>query len=66
MDIVSSIRNGCPKLAAVLLLNSRRKEFQMGPIGVLGRSNAQIIHMLIMLIALPFILIAKIFGGGKD
>ena len=66
MDIVSSIRNGCPKLAEVLLLNSRRKEFQMGPIGCLAGLIAQIIHMVVMLIALPFILIAKIFGGGKE
>lgn len=38
----------------------------MGPIGCLAGLIAQIIHMVIMLIALPFVLIAKIFGGGKD
>lgn len=54
------------KLAAVLLLNLKRKELQMGPIGCLAGLVAQIIHMVIMLLALPFILLAKIFGGGKD
>ena len=38
----------------------------MGLIGCLAGLIAQIIHMVIMLIALPFILVAKIFGGGKD
>lgn len=38
----------------------------MDPIGCLAGLIVQIIHMVIMLIALPFILIAKIFGGGKD
>ena len=54
------------KLAAVLLLNLKRKELQMGPIGCLAGLVAQIIHMVLMLLALPFILLAKIFGGGKD
>ena len=38
----------------------------MGPIGCLAGLIAQIIHMVIMLLALPIILIAKIFGKGKD
>ena len=38
----------------------------MGPIGCLAGLIAQIIHMVIMLISLPFILIAKLFGRGKD
>ena len=38
----------------------------MGPIGCLAGLIAQIIHMVIMLIALPFILIAKLFDGDKD
>ena len=66
MDIVSPLWNGSSRLAAVLLLNPKRKELQMGPIGCLVGLIAQIIHMVIMLIALPFILIVKIFGGGKE
>ncbi len=38
----------------------------MGPIGCLAGLISQIIYMVTMLVALPFILIAKIFGGGKD
>ncbi len=38
----------------------------MGPIGCLVALIAQIFHAVIMLVALPFILIAKIFGGSKD
>ena len=38
----------------------------MGPIGCLVGLIAQIIHMVIMLITLPFILLAKMFGGGKE
>lgn len=38
----------------------------MGPIGCMAGLIAQIIHMVFMLLALPVILIAKIFGGGKD
>ena len=38
----------------------------MGPIGCLAGLIAQIIYMVGMLISLPFILIAKIFGRGKD
>ncbi len=66
MDGVKPIWNRSSKLAAVLLLNPRRKELQMGPIGCLAGLIAQIIHMVIMLIALPFVLIAKIFGRGRD
>ena len=66
MDVVRPIWNGSSKLAAVLLLNPRRKEMQMGPIGCMAGLIAQIIHMVIMLLALPIILIAKFFGGGKD
>ena len=66
MDVVRPIRNRPSKLAAVLLLNLKRKELQMGPIGCLAGLIAQIIHMVIMLLALPIILIAKIFGKGKD
>lgn len=66
MDVVRSIRYRSSELTAVLLLNPKRKELQMGPIGCLAGLIAQIIHMVIMLIALPFILIAKIFGGGKE
>lgn len=35
----------------------------MGPIGCLAGLIAQIIHMVIMIIALPIILIARIFSG---
>ena len=66
MDVVRPIWNGSSKLAAVLLLNPRRKEMQMGPIGCMAGLIAQIIHMVVMLIALPIILIAKIFGKGKE
>ena len=66
MDVVRPIWNGSSKLAAVLLLNPRRKELQMGPIGCMAGLIAQIIHMVVMLIALPIILIAKIFGKGKE
>ena len=66
MDGVRPIWNRSSKPAAVLLLNPRRKELHMGPIGCLVGLVAQIIHMVIMLIALPFILIAKLFGRGKD
>ena len=66
MDGVRSICDRSAKFAAVLLLNPRRKELQMGPIGCLAGLIAQIIHMVIMLIALPFVLIVKIFGGGKE
>lgn len=38
----------------------------MGPIGCMAGLIAQIIHMVVMLIALPIILIAKIFGKGKE
>ena len=38
----------------------------MGPIGCLAGLVAQIIYMVVMLISLPLILIAKIFGRGKD
>ena len=38
----------------------------MGPIGCMAGLIAQIIHMVIMLLAMPIILIAKFFGGGKD
>lgn len=37
----------------------------MGPIGCLFGLVAQIIHMIIMLIMLPFVLIGSLFGGGK-
>lgn len=37
----------------------------MGPIGCLFGLVAQIIHMIIMLIMLPFVLIGLIFGGGR-
>lgn len=37
----------------------------MGPIGCLFGLVAQIIHMIIMLIMLPFVLIGSIFGGGR-
>ena len=66
MDVVRPIWNRSSKLAAVLLLNLKRKELQMGPIGCLAGLIAQIIHMVIMLVALPIILIAKIFGKGKE
>lgn len=36
----------------------------MGPIGCLFGLVAQIIHMVIMLVILPFVLIGSIFGGG--
>ena len=66
MDVVRPIWSRSSRLAAVLLLNPRRKELQMGPIGCLVGLIAQIIHMVIMLITLPFILLAKMFGGGKE
>ena len=66
MDVVRPIWNGSSEFTAVLLLNPRRKELHMGPIGCLAGLISQIIYMVAMLIALPFILIAKIFGGGKD
>ena len=37
----------------------------MGPVGCLFGLVAEIIHMIIMLIMLPFVLIGSIFGGGK-
>lgn len=38
----------------------------MGPIGCLGGLIAQLFHMVIMLIALPIILIAMLFGRRKN
>ena len=38
----------------------------MGPIGCLAGLIAQIIHMIIMIITLPIVLIASIFGSKKD
>jgi hypothetical protein len=37
----------------------------MGPIGCLFGLIAQLVHMVVMVISLPFILIASIFGGKK-
>lgn len=37
----------------------------MGPIGCLVGVVAQIIHLIIMLIMLPFVLIGSIFGSGR-
>ena len=37
----------------------------MGPLGCLFGLVAQIIHMVIMLVILPFVLIGSIFGGGR-
>ena len=37
----------------------------MGPIGCLFGLIAQLVHMVVFVISLPFILIASIFGGKK-
>ena len=37
----------------------------MGPIGCLFGLVAQIIHIIVLIISLPFVLIAAIFKGGK-
>ena len=37
----------------------------MGPIGCLFGLVAQILHMIIMLVLLPFVLIGTIFGMGR-
>ena len=37
----------------------------MGPFGCLFGLFAQLIHMVVLVITLPFVLIASIFGGKK-
>ena len=37
----------------------------MGPIGCVFGLIAQLIHMVVLVITLPFVLIASIFGGKK-
>ncbi len=37
----------------------------MGPIGCVFGLIAQIIQLVVMIIALPIVLICKIFGGGN-
>lgn len=38
----------------------------MGPIGCLLGIVCQLVHMVVVVLALPFVLIAAIFGKGKD
>ena len=38
----------------------------MGPVGCLVGLIAQIIHMIVLIITLPIVIIASIFGGKKD
>ena len=38
----------------------------MGPIGCLAGLIAQIVHMIVMIITLPIVIIASIFGGKND
>ena len=37
----------------------------MGPIGCVLGLIAQIVHFIVLIISLPFVLIAAIFKGGK-
>ena len=38
----------------------------MGPVGCLLGLVLQVIHLVVLIIALPIVLLCKIFGGGKD
>lgn len=37
----------------------------MGPIGCLAGLIAEIVHLVVLVVTLPFVIIASIFKGGK-
>ena len=37
----------------------------MGPIGCIAGLIAEIVHLVVLVITLPFVIIASIFGGRK-